>query len=461
MARASILAENNGIPAVGILCKGFPVMVKQIAKSAGLPDLRMVEYPAPIALDDAEVVRKNIKEVVVPGLIKALTKPVKSTVKNKKRGPSDRDIVFEGTYEEIQEYFYEKRWSDGLPIVPPTVEKVEEFLKYTDRDPEEVLGVLEPAMGTLNVWKVAVNGVMAGCKPEYMPILVAIGEILGTPEFSVKDSGATPGWEALIMLNGPIRDVLDFNYKAGFLRPDRMPNVSIGRFYRLILRNVAGSLVGSTDMSTHGQMFRAVAPENDQVCEEIGWPTLAEKYGFDKNDSVVTIVSGRACSDPVQTNGETAERQLDYIVDWVERMIEPYQAMRKYQENHVLFLSPVVAKLLAELGYDKNKIEKYIHDHAKCTAEYFEMNSSRFNNWKPYSLKEAVEKGDLGPEWYESDDPKRMVPLLGPGTKIEVVICGDMTRNRNMFIRSNYTQGRLTSKKVELPENWADLVKNR
>ncbi len=423
-------------------------MVRQIAKSAGIPDLRMVEYPAPIALDDEALVKQRIRKIVVPALIDALTKPVKNTVKKKKRGPSDRDIVFEGTYEEIQEYFYEKKWSDGLPIVPPTLEKVEEFLRHTDRSPDEELGVLEPAMGILNVWKVAVNGVMAGCRPEYMPILIAIAEVMSTPEFSIKDSGATPGWEAIIMLNGPIRDALGFNYKAGFQRPGSMPNVSIGRFYRLVLRNIAGSLVGTTDMSTHGQMFRAVAPENDQVCAEIGWKTLAETYGFDRNDSVVTIVSGRASSDPLQTNGETAEQHLDYIVDWIERMIEPYQAMRKYKENHILFLSPVVAKLLAEQGYDKEKINRYIHEHATCTAEYFELNSSRFNNWKPYSLKEAVEKGDLTQEWYESDDPKRMVPLLGPGARIEVVVCGDMTRNRSMFHRSNYTQGRLTSKKV-------------
>lgn len=433
-------------------------MVKQIVKSAGVPDFRIVEYPAPIALDDEETMKKNIRETIVPGLIKALTQPVKSTVKNKRKGPSDTDVVFEGTYEEIQEYFLEKQWSDGFPIVPPTLERVSEFLNFTDRKPDEVLGVLEPAMATLNVWKVAVNGVMAGCRPEYMPILVAIAEIIGDKEFSVKDSGATPGWESIIMLNGPIRDQLGFNYKIGFQRPGCQPNVTIGRFYRLLIRNIAGSLPGSTDMSTHGQMFRAVAPENDQVCEEIGWKTLGETRGFEAGKNVVTIVSGRASSDPLQTNGETAERHLDYITDWVLRMIEPYQAMRKYQEDHVLFLSPVVAKLLASQGYDKEKISQYIHDHAKVTAEYFELNSSRFNNWKPYSLKEAVEKGDLSEKWHESDDPKRMVPLLGPGARIHVVVTGDPTRNRSVFHRSNYTQGKMTSREIRLPENWEEAL---
>ena len=142
-------------------------------------------------------------------------------------------------------------------------------------------------------------------------------------------------------------------------------------------------------------------------------------------------------------------------------MNEPYQAMRGYQENHVLFLSPVVAKLLASQGYGKKDIDRYIHEHAKVTAEYFERNSSRFNNWKPYSLKEAVERGELGAEWQGSDDPNRMVPLLGPGARIRVLVTGDPTRNRSVFHRSNYTQGRLTSRAVKLPENWEELLKKR
>lgn len=436
-------------------------MVKQIAKNSGVPDLRVVEYPAPIALEEADVMEKNIREVVVPGIIEALTKPVKSTVKKKKKGPGDRDIVFEGTYEEIQEYFLDKDWGDGLPIVPPTVEKVEEFLQYTDRSPEEVLGVLEPAMGTLNVWKAAVNGVMAGCRPEYMPVMIAIAEIIGDPEYSIKDSGATPGWEAQIMLNGPIRDELGFNYTIGHQRPGCRPNTALGRYYRLLVRNIAGSKVGVTDMASHGQMFRAVAPENDAVVHEIGWKTLAEQQGFAPEDNVVSITSCRALSDPLQTTGDTAEQHLDYLTDWASRMVEPYEAMRDYDEGHILFLSPVVAKLLAAQGYDKEKIASYILSHAKVSASYFELNSSRFNNWKPYSLKEAVERGELGQEWYESDDPDRMVPLFGPRTKILVYVVGDPTRNRSMFIRENYTQGKLTSRKVELPKNWGELKKKK
>lgn len=458
VARGVVLVENQGIPAVGVLCKGFPTMAKQIMKSAGYPDARVVEYPNAIALDSPEQMRKNVKEVIVPAIIEKLTKPIKSSAKARRRGPGSRDAVYEGTYEEVQDYFYEMKWSDGLPFVPPTVEKVEEFLKFTDRDPEEVIGIMEPSMGACTVWKVAVNGVMAGCRPEYFPLLLAIAEIMVTPDFSVKDSGATPGWEAMIMLNGPIRDELKFNYKIGHQRPDNQANVSVGRFYRLMLRNVAGFQIGSTDMSTHGQMFRPVIPENDQVCEEIGFKTVAEMRGFEKGKNVVTIVSGRVCSDPMQTNGTTAEQHLDYMTDWATRMTEPYQTMRHYQDNNVLFLSPVVARLLANAGYDKESIAKYILSHAKVTAEYFELNCSRFNHWQPYSLKEEVEKGNLPKEWYESDDPKRLVPLFWPEANIVVIVVGDLTRNRSQFFRSNYSMAKLTSREIKLPDNWEELL---
>jgi len=434
-------------------------MMSKVTAGGGYPDMRIVEYPASIALDSDEQIRERLETVVVPNIIKALTTPVKSTAKKAKRSPGDRDIIFKGTFDEVQSYFSDNNWTDGLPIVPPTIEKVEELLKFTDLAPEEVIGILQPSNAACTVWKVAVNGVMSGCRPEYMPILLAIAEIISDPEFSLKDSGATPGWEAIIMLNGPIRDELGFNYEIGFQRPGRQSNVSIGRFYRMLVTNVAGFHVGSTDMSTHGQMFRAVAPENDQICEKIGWQTLAETLGFEKGENVVSITSGRAMSDPMQTSGSRAEQHLDYITDWLTRMVEPYEAANDYYETHVLFLSPVVAELLASQGYSKEDVSAYIKEHAKVTAEYFELNSARFKNWKPFSIKEAVENGKLGPQWYESDDPKRLVPLLGPRARVIIVVNGAPNRNRSLLFRENYTQAKLTSRRIKLPDNWEALPK--
>ena len=106
----------------------------------------------------------------------------------------------------------------GCPIVPPTLEKIEEFLSFTDRAPEESLGILLPENRAATIWAVAVNGVMAGCRPEYMPILVALIEAMADPTYGVEHSGNTPGSDTLIILNGPIIKDLKFNYTKGVLR---------------------------------------------------------------------------------------------------------------------------------------------------------------------------------------------------------------------------------------------------
>ena len=104
----------------------------------------------------------------------------------------------------MNDYFYAKQWTDGLPIVPPTAEKVAQFLKYTDRSPDDVLGALHPSLRPATVRSIAVNGVMAGCLPEYMPVLVAIIEAIADYRFHLEDAGSSAGWAPLIILNGPV-----------------------------------------------------------------------------------------------------------------------------------------------------------------------------------------------------------------------------------------------------------------
>ena len=162
-----------------------------------MPDLPVAVYPGVISTHEEDTVVKNIEDVLVDQIVQGLTAQVKLTPMAKATAqPADRDIVFTGSFEEINEYFQRNNWTDGLPVVPPTIEKVEAFLKFTDRSPDDVLGVLHPSRSQASVWKVAVNGVMAGCRPEYMPILVAIVEVMTAPEFGMRHAGSTPGGKA-------------------------------------------------------------------------------------------------------------------------------------------------------------------------------------------------------------------------------------------------------------------------
>ncbi|MBI3936549.1 MAG: hypothetical protein HY323_06190, partial [Betaproteobacteria bacterium] len=169
-----------------------------------------------------------------------------------------------------------------------------------------------------------------------------------------------------------------------------------------------------------------------------------------------TITSIRAISDPFSTAGENAERHLDYAVDWVKRMIEPYQSSRGYVESHVLFLTPVIASIIARAGYSKEDVARYIMKNAVVPARYFEWNMTIGTSHPPgTTVCDLVEKGVLPKEWCVSTDPDRMVPLMLPSSEWLVVVTGDPTRNRCCVYRQNFKQGYATSRKVELPANWS------
>ena len=431
--------------------EGFTQSARAIGKQAGI-DLRVATYPGVISTHDRATVAKNIEDVLVDQIVAQLTAREATAEDSADNAePDDREIVFKGTFEEVNEHFQRNQWSDGLPIVPPTLEKVEAFLRHTDRAPGEVLGVMHPSQAEATVWKVAVNGVMAGCRPEYLPVLLAIVDVMCDAEYGMKHGGSTPGWEAMIIINGPIREQLGFDDKQGSLRPGNQANTSIGRFYRLFARNVPRFLPGTTDMATFGQMFRAVVAENDEACVGIGWAPLHVTRGFKPEDSVVTITSVRASSDPFSTAGESAKRHLDLIVDWVKRMIEPYQSSRGYVESHVLLLSPVIATILANAGYSKRDVEEYLKQHATVPARYYEWHMMLADHHTPgTTLAGLVEKDELPAAWRLSDDPERLVPLMLPETQWLIVVSGDPLRNRSSIYRQNFKQGYATSRKIEL-----------
>ena len=164
MTRASIVVEKLGIPTVTLCCDGFKTAGSFTAKGEGYPNLPFATHPGHVNTTPNEQVYKNAVDVMLDMVIKGLTIQPKDA--KLKKEPKPRDIIFSGSYEEVNEYFLEKEWSEGLPIVPPTLEKVDAFMKFTDRKPDEVLGIVKPENRKATVWSVAVNGVMSGCRPE-------------------------------------------------------------------------------------------------------------------------------------------------------------------------------------------------------------------------------------------------------------------------------------------------------
>src|SRR5688572_21192030 len=295
-----------GIPTASIIGSGFVKQAEVITRGLGVPLAMGIYQGAPMVDSEAEL-RRKVEQQLAPELLRGLTgeAPREADVAAE---PGAGQTVFSGTFDEVQEHFHRQLWSDGLPVVPPTRERVEAFLQFTDRGPDEVIRVVPQEGREATIRAIAVNAVMAGCRPEYMPVLVAAIEAMCDPTYRIEDSGSTPGWEPVVIVSGPLVKTLDFNHGQGMMRVGRQANTSIGRFVRLFLRNICGFRIppGAGDKGSIGQSFLVAMAEDEDSAREIGWTTFAEDRGFAPGENVVTVHSVVAFTSPIYNGGDRA-----------------------------------------------------------------------------------------------------------------------------------------------------------
>jgi len=425
-----------------------------------MPNIPVALVPGHIgAQSDAEI-RRNILEVTTQQVIDNLTRAPATAGERAEPGP--RDIVVKGGFREVNRYFYEHEFSDGLPIVPPTREEIESFLRFTERDPDEILGVLLPDRRAATLWSVAVNGVMAGCRPEYMPILVALIEAMCDPEYGVEHSGNTPGGDTLIILNGPIIKQLGFNYTQGAMRDGFLPNTSIGRFWRLYLRNVAGFLPHQTDKATFGNTWRVVLAENEDVLQRIGWEPNSVEMGFAAGDNTVTIARYTGGGSLSSVSGGTPEEMLPYLADSVQRFNNWQVTFTTSHGNGTLrplvVISPIIAETIAKAGWSKADVKRYLFDHARRPAWDFERQLRVWNIRGVWDLKDDATHGRIPPVFHESDDPNRMVPIVWEPEDFMIAVAGDPLRNNAYVFAHNAFLGYPVGKQIRLPKDWDRML---
>jgi hypothetical protein len=461
--RASAVAERAGVPSASLVCEGFRGQAATTATGLGLPGLPTALVPGHVDVQSVDELRHNVAAVTVDAVIRNLTEAI-SRVGDAVVEPAPADIVFEGNLDEVNRFFYENDWSDGLPIVPPTSERVAEFLRWTDRAGETELGVLLPDQRRATVWNVAVNGVMAGCRPEYMPILVALVEAMADPRYGVEHSGNTPGAETLIILNGPLIKELGFNYEQGALRDGIQANTTIGRFWRLYLRNVAGFLHHRTDKGTFGNTWRVVLAENEDALRRIGWTTIAEDQGV-PDGNAVTISRYTGGGVIASVFGNTPERMLPYLADSIVRKVG-WELMFTVgmgvgSQKPLLLLSPILAETLAKAGLDKAALQQRLFELCRIPAWQFERQIGDWTNLVPGrpTLGGLVKDGLIPPVFAESEDPERLVPIVCRAEDLMVAVSGDPLRTNAYAFAHNGILGFPTTKPIRLPAEWSRLLR--
>src|SRR3989440_2529207 len=216
---------------------------------------------------------------------------------------------------EAMEFFYQQGWSDGLPVVPPTPARVREFLEYSGNFPGDILGMIPARNRVIPAEKVAINAVMAGCLPNYMPVIVAAIEAMCQEEFNLHGISATTGGTApLLIINGPVVQQLNINSGVNCFGPGVRANATIGRAMRLILMNVCGSIPGVLDKSCLGH------PGKYSYCiaeDEEGnpWEPLSTERAMPPEVSAVTVCAGEAPHFVNSQVGGTGERLIGSIVN--------------------------------------------------------------------------------------------------------------------------------------------------
>jgi hypothetical protein len=448
------MVERLGIPTASIVGSGFLKQAEVVMRGLGVP-LGIGVYPGTPMVDSEEVLRRKVEESLAPGLLEALTGAAPSEAKAEAEAACGA-VAFSGSFDDVQEHFHRKLWSDGLPIVPPTRERVEAFLAFTSRGRDETLGVVPQEGRAATILSIAINGVMAGCRPEYMPILVAVVDAMVDPKFRIQDCGSTPGWEPLVIVNGPIVKELDFNYGQGVMRVGRQANTSIGRFVRLYLRNVCGYRTppGAGDKGSIGQSFLVAMAEDEDSAAEIGWPTYAQDRGFARGDNVVTVHSVVAITSPMYSAGDSA---VDHVEQWAEIVggSFSYWAHTGFKTglwNPLIVAGPSVAKVIAS-EWSKDDVRRHLYDRMLVTAERI-THYARMTSTPTFSLERLVKDGILPPEYAGSDDPQRKLHIVIRPEMIEILVAGDPGRNQSRAYMGNHIQGPPTSRRVELPESW-------
>src|SRR5688572_23525848 len=254
-----------------------------------------------------------------------------------------------------QTYFEEKGWTDGLPIVPPTEERVLQMLAATQRDPQEVIGVVPPRWAPATVEKIAINAVLAGCKPEYMTLLIAAVEALTDPKLNLYALQATTGGPAvMIIVNGPIRNRLNINGGSNALGEGWRANATIGRCVRLMQRNIGGSYPGTTCKATLGWpgKYSICVGENEEASP---WEPLHVERGFKAEQSTITAISADGS---VRASDLDSTKAEGVLTNFAHRMEGPSGP------EAIMVICPEHARIIAGDGFSKNEVKKFVWERA-------------------------------------------------------------------------------------------------
>lgn len=325
--------------------------------------------------------------------------------------------------------FIEKQgWTDGLPVIPPTEALVAAMLAKTPRRPDEVLGLMQPLQGVVTVEKVAANAVMAGCYPEYFPVVLASVKAVLQEQFHVGSTSCTTGGAApVVIVSGPIAAKLAINAETACFGGGFRANATIGRALRLTMRNLGGAKPGGQEKSTQawpGKMTFCFA-ENEARSP---WEPLRVESGYPSESSTVTVTAVRGIYPITEGTQAAGIGTLQTIAAAMRVFGSPiYNQAPRNEIPVVVVLGPEHAAEIAKAGFSKQDVKRYLFEHARLP------------------LRDLVGRIYAGstpwPAWIDVSNPDTRVPIVASAERILVVVAGGDGRHSAWMPSWNVCQG--------------------
>ncbi|MBW1698982.1 MAG: hypothetical protein JRK26_19560 [Deltaproteobacteria bacterium] len=446
--------EKQGVATVIFTAQAFVRDAQQSAKTFGLPNLPLAAVPLPFSNQSAEAIQKMVDDSIEQ-VIAGLTRPpeaIKSATLEKERFAEkpdctpegceispheplrvcDEKLIYDGAdlleaCAEMNRQFLAYGWGDGFPLIPPIEASVEKMLKGVKRPAEEVVAVLEPGFGKATVQKIAINAVMAGCRPEQMPVLIAAVKCLAKPEMYLRNKAMSTGSHApLMLINGPIVKRLNINSGTCALGPGALSavNTAIGRALRLIMMNIGHTYPGVSDMDTIGSptKYSLCVAENEQRSP---WEPYHASKGFSKEDSTVTIQFVYGICELYDFANSAPQRLVEVYAtatknvaqlstgNWVlGRRSDPRYGTDEMEHNFML-ICPEHASVFAKAGWSRQDLQEAMYRSARMPFKTIMLNKE----------SKALDAAHPELKWLY-DNPDLLIPVVEVADCFEIAVVG-------------------------------------
>ena len=365
--------HQYGVPTVAVHTDMFEQVARSVARVNGMPHMRQVFIPQPVMGKSARELRayvdgndpitgRPVMQEVIEGLTGAFGEAELKEVTFERSTPRQ---VEPDNEENLHRLFHDNHWTDHLPIILPTEERVAAMLAHTHRQPDDVVGHMRPTpfreYWEYTVEKVAVNAVMASAKPEYFPVILALAASGSSARGSTTSSAA-----AMVVVNGPIRHELGMNGRIGAMGPYNHSNATIGRAYGLLSQNLqGGSVPGHTYMGSQGNNYAYTNITFAENEERSPWMPFHVQHGFEPADSTVSVFTG--CQSTAFTLGLRETHWREHVRNMLRGM-DPHNPP-------TFLLDPITARQCLDRGgfTDKEKLIEWIYENARMPArEYWD-----------------------------------------------------------------------------------------